>query len=252
MKEVSAMSKTMEPYLMSVLSSRLYPRTAGGLSAAGGIFSDIVSEYSGSRYTTTQDFDFAGVNKLLAALKKQAEGFFARNKIDKAHQEIEVYLEAHYPFQVYELPVNITKSLDENFEMTPKGVKEIEQAFHKEHLRTFSIKDDTYIECVSWRVKAIGKHEREAVLPTAELPENRDLAYEEGLSSSFRKVYFKEYDDLKMTPIFHGDRLYYGIVVHGPAIIEEPTTTIVVLPGYCARVTKHNNYCLEKEELHKR
>ena len=55
-----------------------------------------------------------------------------------------------------------------------------------------------------------------------------------------------------MTPIFHGDRLYYGIVVHGPAIIEEPPTTIVVLPGYCARVTKHNNYCLEKEVLHKR
>ncbi len=230
----------------------LIPRTAGGLSAAGGIFSDIVSEYSSSHYTTTADFDFAGVNKTLQALVKQAENLFARNKIDTQHQEIEVYLEAHYPFQVYELPVNITKCLNGKYEVTADSVGQMEELFHKEHLRTFSIKDDTYIECVAWRVKAIGKHEREAVLPEAELPENRDLAYEEGLSSSFRKVYFKEYDDLKMTPIFHGDRLYYGIVVHGPAIIEEPTTTIVVLPGYCARVTKHNNYCLEKETLHKR
>ena len=229
----------------------LIPRTAGGLSAAGGLFSDIVSEYSGSHYTTTARFDFEGVSKVLRALRSQAEKFFARNKIAPAQQRIEVYMEAHYPFQVYELPVNITPFVNDDFTITPAGVQAMEEAFHKEHERTFSIRDNTYIECVTWRVKAIGKHEREAVLPEAELPKNRDLAYEEGLSSSFRKVFFKEYDDLKMTPVFHGDRLYYGITVHGPAIIEEPTTTIVVLPGYCAKVTKHNSYCIEKEVLKK-
>ncbi|MCI7540993.1 MAG: hydantoinase/oxoprolinase family protein [Veillonellaceae bacterium] len=229
----------------------LIPRTAGGLSAAGGLFSDIVSEYSGSHYTTTARFDFEGVSKVLRALRGQAEKFFARNKIAPAQQRIEVYMEAHYPFQVYELPVNITPFVNDDFTITPVGVQAMEEAFHKEHERTFSIRDNTYIECVTWRVKAIGKHEREAVLPEAKLPENRDLAYEEGLSSSFRKVFFKEYDDLKMTPVFHGDRLYYGITVHGPAIIEEPTTTIVVLPGYCAKVTKHNSYCIEKEVLKK-
>ena len=229
----------------------LIPRTAGGLSAAGGLFSDIVSEYSGSHYTTTAQFDFEGVAKVLQNLRGQAEKFFARNKIAPAQQRIEVYMEAHYPFQVYELPVNITPFVNDDFTITPVGVQAMEEAFHKEHERTFSIRDNTYIECVTWRVKAIGKHEREAVLPEAKLPENRDLAYEEGLSSSFRKVFFKEYDDLKMTPVFHGDRLYYGITVHGPAIIEEPTTTIVVLPGYCAKVTKHNSYCIEKETLKK-
>ncbi|MGN0939451.1 MAG: hydantoinase/oxoprolinase family protein, partial [Selenomonas sp.] len=229
----------------------LIPRTAGGLSAAGGLFSDIVSEYSGSHYTTTAQFDFEGVAKVLQNLRGQAEKFFARNKIAPEQQRIEVYMEAHYPFQVYELPVNITPFVNDDFTITPAGVQAMEEAFHKEHERTFSIRDNTYIECVTWRVKAIGKHEREAVLPEAKLPENRDLAYEEGLSSSFRKVFFKEYDDLKMTPVFHGDRLYYGITVHGPAIIEEPTTTIVVLPGYCAKVTKHNSYCIEKETLKK-
>lgn len=234
----------------------------GMLNAAGGVmstneivnrplFSDIVSEYSGSHYTTTADFDYKGVNTLLKALRDEAMQFFARNHIEKEYQRIELYMEAHYPFQVYELPVNITADLNEDFEITPAGVKAMEQAFHKEHERTFSIKDDTFIECVSWRVKAIGKHEREAKLPEAKLPTNRDLAYEEGKSSSFRKIYFKEYDDLKMTPVFPGSRLIYGDVVHGPAIIEEPTTTIVVLPGYCAKVTKHNSYCLEKETLKK-
>lgn len=230
----------------------LIPRTAGGLSAAGGLFSDIVSEYSASHYTTTAQFDFEGVAKVLQKLRAQAKKFFARNKIAPERQRLEVYMEAHYPFQVYELPVNVTPFVQDDFTITPAGVQAMEEAFHKEHERTFSIRDNTFIECVTWRVKAIGKHEREAVLPSAELPENRDIAYEDALSSSFRKVFFKEYDDLKMTPVFHGDRLYYGITVHGPAIIEEPTTTIVVLPGYCAKVTQHNSYCIEKEPLKKK
>ncbi|MCI6285086.1 hydantoinase/oxoprolinase family protein [Selenomonas sp.] len=230
----------------------LIPRTAGGLSAAGGLFSDIVSEYSASHYTTTAQFDYEGVAKVLQKLRAQAEKFFTRNKIAPERQRLEVYMEAHYPFQVYELPVNVTPFVQDDFTITPAGVAAMEEAFHKEHERTFSIRDNTFIECVTWRVKAIGKHEREAVLPEAQLPENRDLAYEDALSSSFRKVFFKEYDDLKMTPVFHGDRLYYGITVHGPAIIEEPTTTIVVLPGYCAKVTQHNSYCIEKEPLKKK
>ena len=49
-------------------------------------------------------------------------------------------------------------------------------------------------------------------------------------------------------PVFRGGDLGYGDAVHGPAIIVEPTTTIVVLPGYEAKVTKYNNYCVEKED----
>ncbi len=224
----------------------LIPRTAGGLSAVGGIFSDIVSEYNGSLYTTTNDFDFEGTNKLIANLKQQAEAFFARNNITEDRQKIEVYMEAHYPFQVYELSVDITDFLSDDYEITEESIAKMEKAFHKEHKRTFSIDDDTYIECVSWRVKAIGKHEREAELPEKEIGSKIDLADEVAKNSGTRKVYFKKYDDIKVVPVFRGQDLVYGDVVHGPAIIEEPTTTIVVLPDYDAKVTKYNNYCVEK------
>ncbi len=227
----------------------LIPRTAGGLSAVGGIFSDIVSEYNGSLYTSTHHFQFAETNALIQDLKKKAETFFARNNIRKENQKIEVYMEAHYPFQVYELAVNITDFLNENFEITPDSIPLMEEAFNNEHERTFSIKDNTYLECVYWRIKAIGKHEREVVIPEQHYNKG-DLAYEPAKNSGSRKVYFKEFEDIKVTPVFEGRALNYGDVVHGPAILEEPTTTIVILPGYCAKVTRHNNYCIEKEVLH--
>lgn len=228
----------------------LIPRTAGGLSAVGGILSDIVSEYNGSLYTRTNDFNFEGVNNLLKELKDKAKQFFKRNKISEDRQKIEVFMEAHYPFQVYELAIDITQYLNDDLEVTPESIKGMEEAFHEEHERTFSIKDDTYLECITWRVKAIGKHEREAQLPAQDKPPV-DLAYEPAKNTGTRKVFFKQFDDIKITPVFHGADLGYGDTVHGPAIIEEPTTTIVILPGYHAKITKYNNYCIEKEKKSK-
>ena len=227
------------------MDNLLIPRTAGGLSAVGGIFSDIVSEYNGSLYTRTSSFDFEGANKLIKGLRKEAEEFFDRNNITEDRQKIEVFMEAHYPFQVYELSVDITDFLSDEYEITEESISKMEEAFHKEHERTFSIKDDTYLECISWRVKAVGKHEREAVIPEQKLVEI-DLADEPAKNSGTRKVYFKKFNDIKVTPVFCGEELVYGDIVHGPAIIEEPTTTIVILPDYEAKVTKFNNYCIQK------
>lgn len=65
-------------------------------------------------------------------------------------------------------------------------------------------------------------------------------------NSGTRKIFFKKFNDIKVVPVFRSQDLAYGDVVHGPAVIEELTTTIVVLPDYDAKVTKYNNYCVEK------
>jgi len=45
--------------------------------------------------------------------------------------------------------------------------------------------------------------------------------------------------------VYAGHRLFPGAVIHGPAIIEEATTTIVVYPGTTATVTKKGNYLVD-------
>ena len=49
-------------------------------------------------------------------------------------------------------------------------------------------------------------------------------------------------------PIHLGATLAPGAVVAGPAVIEEPTTTIVVYPGSVATVSGLRNYLIEIEE----
>ena len=59
-----------------------------------------------------------------------------------------------------------------------------------------------------------------------------------------RAAYFGP-DDLRNTPVFRGIDLAPGAVIAGPAIIEEPTTTIVVYPQMSATVSPSGHYILK-------
>jgi N-methylhydantoinase A len=53
----------------------LIPKTAGALSATGGVYSDIVSEYSKSFYTESRNFNYDSINNVLSDLYEEAERF---------------------------------------------------------------------------------------------------------------------------------------------------------------------------------
>jgi N-methylhydantoinase A len=50
---------------------------------------------------------------------------------------------------------------------------------------------------------------------------------------------------LRKTPVFRGSELEPGAMITGPAIIEEPTTTIVVYPHMSASVSPSGHYILK-------
>ena len=52
------------------------------------------------------------------------------------------------------------------------------------------------------------------------------------------------------TRVYDGNRLAAGNVISGPAIIEEPTTTVVVPPTFQCAVDQFKNYMLSREADH--
>ncbi len=218
----------------------IIPRTAGGLSAVGGIFSDIVAEFSGNYYTNTRDIDIEEANAMLADLYAQARDFFDRNNISEDKRRYELYVEGNYPFQVWELPAEVDRYLSPDFKFTKETAKGIEKEFGDEHERAFSVRDDNYVECNSWRLKAVGRRDMDVTNETGKAGEFKAAGPKE-----IRKAFFREtgYTD---TEVFNGADLHYGDVIMGPAVVEEPTTTVVILPGHKATITKFNNYYIEK------
>jgi N-methylhydantoinase A len=214
----------------------LMPKTAGGLSAVGGLFGDIVGEYAAGYLTESHRFSFEEVNRRLADLEKRGKAFLEREGIPKARQRLEFYCEARYPYQIWELavPLKVTR-----FE-SDHDVAQLVQDFHDIHERVFAVKEDTYIECIHWRVRAIGDVLKPKMI---EMP-----MVSEDSSPSFigkRKVYLGPEVGEVEASIYRGDKLRPGNRVTPPSIIEEATTTLAVLPGCEVTVTKYGNYLLK-------
>ncbi|HMM76571.1 MAG TPA: hydantoinase/oxoprolinase family protein [Gammaproteobacteria bacterium] len=212
----------------------LIPRTAGALSACGALFSDMGGEAGASRYATTAEFDFAAVDALLDRLERELDEFArslaARGLADFSRS---LAVEARYAGQIWELEVPLRGRL-----RTAADLAALIEDFHLEHERVFAVRDpDNPIECIHWRARLRAALPRGAQRP---LPQGRAGALH---ARAARTAYFGL---LAAAPhaaaVFHGEDLAPGDRVSGPAIIEEPTTTLVVYPGTTVTVTPYGHY----------
>jgi N-methylhydantoinase A len=213
----------------------LVPRTAGALSASGGLYSDIVSEFSVSQRTDTGSFDYAGINQALARLSQQMEAFFDRLNTPAAQRQREFFVEARYPYQVWELEVPLAVSKFSNAD----DVHSLIEGFHRAHERVFAVNEPgQQVECIYWKARAT------ALLPKP-LPgvAVRDALVPRPLVT--RDAWF-DGTTPQPTPRYHGPDLPIGAVLAGPCVIQEPTTTIVLFPHWRATVTAAGDYMMER------
>jgi N-methylhydantoinase A len=213
------------------------PRTAGTLSACGGLFSDVVTEFSISRRADTNRFDYDAVNQSLARLGEQIEEFYARLDTPDDRRATEFFVEARYPYQVWELEVPLAAGRFEG----PPDVEAMVQAFHRVHERVFAVSEPgQYIECIYWKGRATAR------LPKPELQRaSRNGAVAPG-PDAVRRAWFGAQGALD-TGHYRAESLAPGNQLPGPAIILEPTTTVVVYPGWLATVTETGDYLLTKD-----
>jgi N-methylhydantoinase A len=212
----------------------LLPSMASALSACGALFADIVSEFSRSRYEETRSLDRERVNDALADVEKQADHFLAGLAgLPVAATRKDFLVEARYRAQVWELDVPVPRRLD-----LDEDVRAVEEAFHATHERIFAVREPgQYLECLLWKVRAT------AVLVKPELRPRKPAATGADAEGHV-EAYFSE-TGLSTVPRYDGPSLAAGTSIVGPAILREPTTTVVVYPGSRAVVTQRGNYLLE-------
>jgi N-methylhydantoinase A len=216
----------------------LVPRTAGALSATGAQFSDIVAEFTASAFADTGQFDHEGVNAALTGLEEQVEEF-AKGLRAKGVEGMrtELFVDARYAYQVWELEVPLPTRRIERAE----HVAALSEAFDTAHERVFSVKEPgARIECLTWKARLFAPIGSTAVesLPSVDGQTEREVR-----PRANRDVFFG--GSWLDTPIYVGGALPHGAVIEGPAIIEEPTSTLVVPVAAKATVSDLDNYLLE-------
>jgi len=221
----------------------LVPVTAGALSASGAQFADIVTEFSVSKATDTKTFDFGEINRVVDSLNAQIDNFaemlIRRSGLVSA-VEREFLVEARYPAQVWELEVE----LPQNPLLGERDLRALEARFHEVHERTFAVNEPgQYVECQQWRGRLTAK------LRTPKPQTIRNGT--NGTRQSERQTYFG-YEGETRTRCIIGASQSPGMTVNGPAILEEPTMTVVIPPGARAEVTPYGNFLISTGITHDR
>jgi N-methylhydantoinase A len=214
----------------------LIPRTAGAFSACGGHFSNIVTEFSVSKLANTGAFSYEEVNGALKKISLSIDDFAARlRRKGLTDIKAQYFVEARYPYQVWELEVALSRGRFDGQE----DVQRMVDAFHLEHERVFAVKEpDQQLECIYWRGRLTAALKRPPLGRAVESGEAQSVARStsEACFSGIGRV---------STSRYLGGSLRPGMVVDGPAIIDEPTTSVVVYPGASATVTPLHNYLLK-------
>jgi N-methylhydantoinase A len=213
----------------------ILPRTASALSACGMQASDIVFEATRSRFTDTANFDAAAVNAALAAIEEELAAFRRGLKgADGARVRTELLVEARYRAQVWELDTRLPFARIGS----EADVAALAEAFHQAHERVYAVRDEgSAVEFVNWKGRI--------AITLFDAPAAPDAAVTAHTPApdARRSCYFTETGRVEAA-IFRGPALAAGAAIAGPAIIEEPTTTIVVTPGLSATLSAAGNYIL--------
>ena len=214
----------------------ILPRTASALSACGMHYSSIVFEATRSRFTDSNGFDRAGVNTALDEIEAELQAF--RDGLvtgARGTATVEFFVEARYRAQVWELDTALPKPRFSS----DADIADLIETFHQTHERVYAVRDEgSPVECVNWKGRI---SIRSFDAPPG--PEGRATDYTPAPDTS-RSCFFGDAARAD-TPIYRGETLNAGALVAGPAIVEEPTTTIVVYPGMSARLSAAGDYILD-------
>jgi N-methylhydantoinase A len=214
----------------------MVPKFAAGLSAYGGLISDIRWEESATLQTIGNDFALDRVNAVLKTLRERGLAFLEHSRIPPERRRVEYVFAGRYEFQSWEIDVPFTVV---DGALTETDIAGLVADFHQVHERIYTIKDEhDPVEFVVWKVRAIGEVGRDG--ETDEAPRPNHIGSPE--PKAHRPVFVYEQGGLIDLPIYSGNGLGAGAAIEGPAVIEEETTTIFLMPNMVATTDMHGNY----------
>jgi N-methylhydantoinase A len=199
------------------------PEIAAGLSAAGGLLADLTAEARETFPVSTAGFDLDGANAVLARLQARSREFLDGPAAGALDSAVELFAEARYPDQVWELEVPVRAA---GFSGR-SDVEALRADFHSTHRDAFAVADEASpVEVITWGARARGRIRDAARLTASELAngEVREL------QPAIRRRVFLDGDWTEGAVYLRGD-IPAGGRLSGPAIIESPSTTVVVPAG---------------------
>jgi N-methylhydantoinase A len=211
----------------------LVPKTSPAFSALGLLLSDHIIDEMRAYITPVGRAELDRINALFIEMEQTARAVLAQRRSHRARVDLRRFVHMCYPGQTFDIAVPVGR----NGLLGSRDLGATVERFHALHeeLHTYASRDEEPI-LRSVRVTAVGVTDKPQI-PTFSRSSSRPPI------KGRRKAFFA--GRFVVTPTYDGSSLRAGHRVKGPAIIEEPFTTIVLHPKQEAILDRHGNYRIE-------
>jgi N-methylhydantoinase A len=225
----------------------MIPRTAPAFSALGLLVADYLVDKVRATLTTVGTTDPAKLEAIYKGIEDEADTREAAS-LEEVYRALEQesdeelwqagvptkrfkhmrFAQSRYPGQTWDIDVPV------GTKVTAKEQAQIAERFHKLHLEehTYDRRDeDVMISSLRVRSRALlSKPQLRRIPGSTAMPK----------SSGTRQAFFGS--GYVKTKLYDGPQMRAGQTISGPAIIEEPFTTVVVPPKWKVKLDKLGNY----------
>ncbi len=211
----------------------VFPPDASTFSAYGILNSDIVHDLARSRVVPATEANLPYILDACAALREQGLALLEQDGVAPSQRELILSADLRYHGQAFELVIpwgDVTPSQD--------TLATLVRDFHALHRQRFSYANEgDPVELVTIRLAAIGRlpHTamgRQSQAPSATTPP----------APRTRRIHIQN----TWTEIPVHDRFSLTTEIPGPALIQEPYTTIFIAPGWACTPNQHGDLMARK------
>ncbi|XXX80628.1 hydantoinase/oxoprolinase family protein [Sorangium sp. So ce134] len=202
------------------------PVAPAHFSAWGMLMADVRADLVRTALVRAEPSQTAALAALLRELELESSARVCRGGLDPARVSTRRFAELRYAGQEHTVKVPLPAGA-----LDSATLKETLGRFHALHEQRFTFRLDAAVEIVSLHVAAVGAVDRPRPARLDRSPPDPTPA-----RKGARAVDFDELGVLE-SPVYDRARLRPGMRVEGPAVVEEPAASTVLLPG--DRLTLH-------------
>jgi N-methylhydantoinase A len=210
----------------------LIPRNPGAFSAHGMLVTDVHQQRSLTRVTPVDGTAPAELDAIFATMETAALEDLMREQFPRERLVTRRHAGMRYRGQSYEVPVPVPRL------GVPQDMADLVERFHEAHQRRYGhMAQAEAVEIVNFQVTAVALIAK----PAWKRFERTDAPAK---PHEARQAYFSA-GDAREVPVFRRSTLHPGMLIEGPAIVEEQTSTTVLYPGQRAEVDEYLNVEIE-------
>jgi N-methylhydantoinase A len=211
------------------ISNVIIPPNPGVFSAWGMLTMNLVHSYAQTYFRSMDALDLRELGDVYQDMENSGLEMLREENISRSAIEFVRSLDMCYEGQGHYVEVPLPDR-----ELREGAKVEIINAFHRLHEIKYGHQMDAPPRVTNVRLKAIGKIKE---MQIREVKQDKGIPY--SALKPKRKVYLG--GDFVECQIYDRYKLLYGNIIDGPAIVEEPFHTTVVMPDQTLNVDKFGN-----------